>query len=76
LRHLDLMVASELFFQQQAEKFTGTLMMPTQKKLDKIISTLHQLSKKATGLRSKDSHLSAIVVAFRKHLFELILFLM
>lgn len=72
LRHLELMVASELFFQQQADTFTGTLIMPTPKDLDKIISTLPQLSKKALGLRSKDSHLSAIVVAFRKHLFQYI----
>ena len=65
LRHLDLMVASELFFQQQAEKFTGTLIMPTQKELDEIISTLPQLS-------AKSSHLQSIVVAFRKHLFQYI----
>lgn len=65
LRHLNLMVASELYFAQQAQKFTGILIMPTQKELDKIISTLPQLS-------SPDTHLQAIVVAFRKHLFQYI----
>lgn len=72
LRHLQLMVASELYFYQQAQAFTGTLIMPSQEDLDNVMLDLTQWKIEPQNLRSKHSHLSSIVVAFRKHLFQYI----
>ena len=56
LRHLELMVRSEQYFEQQAKQWTGVLKMPEIKKLPKIQFPVNE----------------AIVVAFRKHLFQYI----
>lgn len=56
LRHLELMVRSEQYFQQQAMQWSGVLNMPEVKKLPKIQFPINE----------------QIVVAFRKHLFQYI----
>jgi hypothetical protein len=56
LRHLELMVRSEQYFAVQAKQWSGALHMPEVKKLPKIQFPVNE----------------AIVVAFRKHLFQYI----
>ena len=56
LRHLELMVRSEQYFEQQAKQWSGALKMPEVKKLPAIQFPVNE----------------QIVVAFRKHLFQYI----
>ncbi|MCX6822631.1 MAG: tRNA-dihydrouridine synthase [candidate division SR1 bacterium] len=56
LRHLELMVRSEQYFQEQSKTWSGVLNMPEVKKLPKIQFPVNE----------------QIVVAFRKHLFQYI----
>lgn len=56
LRHLELTVRSEQYFEQQEKQWSGVLEMPEAKELPKIQFPVNE----------------AIVVAFRKHLFQYI----
>ncbi len=76
LRHLDLMIAYEYYYQSQKEKFDGTLTMPKEKDIDTIISTLSKPIVPSLVLHQggfqNPLFQQAIVIAFRKHLFQYI----
>lgn len=65
LKHLDYMISYEEYFQDtymKSLKHGKTMMMPTHKEIEYIISQIHTLRSKVQGLRS--------IPEFRKHLFQ------